>query len=403
MANLEHLATLKHGVAAWNNWREQNRNIVPDLSGAELPRAELGAIALPADAGEMQEIIGIDLSHANLENANLEGANLRHANLSMAQVSGVNLVEAQLANAYLVRAQLVGADLNKANLARAKCANAELQESRLEQSNLFLADLSAANLSRTRLRGAQLTQTELKDAILSNAELAFTDFKNLRLEGVSFADAYLHQAVFIGVDLRGAKGLELIHYHGPSYPDISTLYASGGEIPEVFLRGCGVPDTMITFAKSLVGKSIQYYSAFISYSSEDEQFARRLHNDLQKNGVRVWFAPEDLKIGETIEDSIDQAIRVYDKLILVLSQNSIGRAWVRREFSKAVAKENQHGKTVLFPIRLDNSVFDTTEQWAYDLHKRHIGDFRNWTNPLLYQNAINRLLRDLNANPSIKN
>lgn len=183
---------------------------------------------------------------------------------------------------------------------------------------------------------------------------------------------------------------------GPSTIGIDTLFLSGGNIPEVFLRGCGVPETMITFAKSLVGRPIQYYSAFISHSSDDEMFARRLHNDLQMNGVRVWFAPEDLKIGETIDDSIDAAIRVYDKLILVLSKNSIERAWVRKEFSKAIEKEKQ-GKTVLFPIRLDDSVFETTEQWAYDIRKRHIGDFNDWTNPLKYQSAVNRLLRDLNA------
>ena len=129
-------------------------------------------------------------------------------------------------------------------------------------------------------------------------------------------------------------------------------------------------------------------------------FARRLHKDLQMNGVRVWFAPEDLKIGETIEDSIYQAIRVFDKLILVLSQNSIERAWVRNEFAKAMKKELD-GKTVLFPIRVDDSVFETSEQWAYDIRKRHIGDFRNWTNPLLYQNAIDLLLRDLHADPQI--
>lgn len=70
---------------------------------------------------------------------------------------------------------------------------------------------------------------------------------------------------------------------------------------------------------------------------------------------------------------------------------------MRKEFSKAIEKEKQHGKTVLFPIRLDDSVFETSEQWAYDIRQRHIGDFRNWTNPLLYQNAINRLLKDLNA------
>jgi hypothetical protein len=68
-----------------------------------------------------------------------------------------------------------------------------------------------------------------------------------------------------------------------------------GNIPEVFRRGAGVPDEMITYSKSLVGQPFQYHSCFISYSSRDEALAQRLHADLQDNGVRCWFAPEDLK------------------------------------------------------------------------------------------------------------
>jgi uncharacterized protein YjbI with pentapeptide repeats len=41
MANNEHVPLLKQGVATWSAWREENRNIRPDLSGADLARADL--------------------------------------------------------------------------------------------------------------------------------------------------------------------------------------------------------------------------------------------------------------------------------------------------------------------------------------------------------------------------
>jgi hypothetical protein len=50
--------------------------------------------------------------------------------------------------------------------------------------------------------------------------------------------------------------------------------------------------------KSLTGAAFDFYSCFISYSSLDEPFALRIHADFQVAGVRCWFAPEDLKIGE---------------------------------------------------------------------------------------------------------
>ncbi len=300
----------------------------------------------------------------------------------------VDLSGAELPRANLEGIILFGANLRGANLAGARLAAAQISETSFVQ----------ADLSRTVFIGATFTVVNLEQANFQNASLRNTTFERVNFARTDLMGAEIGRSVFIGEDLSAAQGLSAVKHQSPSSLDFDTLYRSGGNIPEVFLRGCGVPETMITFAKSLVGKPIQYYSAFISYSSQDEHFARRLHNDLQMNGVRVWFAPEDLKIGETIQDSIDRAIHVYDKLIIVLSQNSIDRAWVRHEFARAVEKENQRGKTVLFPIRLDDAVFETTEQWAYEIRKRHIGDFRNWTNPLLYQNAMNRLLRDLNAN-----
>ena len=111
------------------------------------------------------------------------------------------------------------------------------------------------------------------------------------------------------------KGLETVRHRGQSYVDIHTLYRSKGKIPEVFLKGIGAPDTFIEYVRSLTAQPIQYYTCFISYSSKDEAFAKRLYADLQTNNVRCWFAPEDLKIGEHIERGIDEAIRLHDKLL----------------------------------------------------------------------------------------
>ena len=66
MANDEHVAWLKKGVAAWNAWRDDNSATRPDLSEANLTKADL---------------TGADLSKAELSMANLSGANLSGADL----------------------------------------------------------------------------------------------------------------------------------------------------------------------------------------------------------------------------------------------------------------------------------------------------------------------------------
>jgi hypothetical protein len=141
--------------------------------------------------------------------------------------------------------------------------------------------------------------------------------------------------------------------------------------------------------------SIQYYSCFISYSSKDQEFADRIYADLQNNGVRCWFAPHDLKIGDHLLDIPDAAIRVRDKVVLILSENSIASGWVKKEVTAAFGEEERRKTTVLFPVRIDDAVMETNEAWAAQLRHRLIGDFRHWKDYDSYKRSFERVLRDL--------
>jgi hypothetical protein len=200
------------------------------------------------------------------------------------------------------------------------------------------------------------------------------------------------------LDLSKCVGLDTVQHYGPSTVGIDTIYTSKGRIPHQFLRGAGVPDDFIEYIASLTGAALDYYSCFISYSSEDEKFSKRLYADLQTNGVRCWFAPEDFKIGQRIRPGIDEAIRIYDKLLLVLSKASVESAWVEKEVETSFERERNERKTVLFPVRLDEMVFKTDVAWAADIRRtRHIGNFTSWNNHSDYREALHRLLRDLKA------
>jgi hypothetical protein len=187
-----------------------------------------------------------------------------------------------------------------------------------------------------------------------------------------------------------------VKHDRPSIIGIDTIYRSKGQIPESFLRGAGVPEDFIVYMRALVGQPIQYYSVFISHSSKDQDFADRLHADLQAKNVRCWYASEDMKIGDRIRQRIDEAIRVYDKLLLVLSEASVGSQWVEHEVEAALEQERRRGKTMLFPVRVDETAFETDQAWAANLRRgRHIGDFTHWKEHDAYQKGFERLLRDL--------
>ena len=66
----------------------------------------------------------------------------------------------------------------------------------------------------------------------------------------------------------------------------------------------------------------------------------------------------------------------------------------------ALDEEDRRGKLVLFPIRLDDAVLDVTVGWATIVKRRPIGDFKNWKDHDAYQQAFERLLRDLKVEVS---
>ncbi len=161
-----------------------------------------------------------------------------------------------------------------------------------------------------------------------------------------------------------------------------------------------MPDELIAFAPTLLQNPIQFYSCFISYSHLDEDFVKRLHADLQDMGVRCWFAAHDLKIGDRFQDTIDRAIRLRDKLLVILSENALASEWVEDEIQAALEEERRGSerRTVLFPLRIDGAIEETELAWASRIRRtRHIGDFSRWKEHDAYQAAFERLLRDLKA------
>jgi TIR domain-containing protein/pentapeptide repeat protein len=333
---------LQQDINSWNLWREEHADDLPSLVNTDLH--------------------GMDLRRANFNNVVLCRANLSGANLSEASLIGADLTEANLSKATLNKANLSGASLYKADLSE--------------------ASLTEANLTGTNLRGTNLIGVNLDRADLSGATIEKTHIGS--------------------VDLRQVKGLTELWHPGPSHIELYTTKLPPDGSALHFLRGAGVPDEWINAYRATMMHPIQYHSIFISYSSQDETLAHRLHADLQANGVRCWFAPEDMKIGDKIRTRIEEAIHLQDYLLLILSEHSVSNTWIKHEVDEALEREKRQNREVLLPIRIDEAVMQATNNWAAHLRRsRHIGNFTRWADPEEYQRAFERLLRDLKSSKDI--
>jgi hypothetical protein len=148
---------------------------------------------------------------------------------------------------------------------------------------------------------------------------------------------------------------------------------------------------------------IEYYSCFISFTEKDDLFSEKLYNDMQKMGIRCWRWKEDAKWGKTLRKSIDEAVSIYDKLVIICSEDSLRAPAVLEEIEKALNKEDTQIKAgkdgeVLFPITIDSYIFDAWEHYLKDrILRKTIGDFKNWSSDSeKYNKSIQRLVKNLN-------
>lgn len=170
------------------------------------------------------------------------------------------------------------------------------------------------------------------------------------------------------------------------------------------LRDRGLPPRVLEYLPVLIDQAFDFYSCFISYSTLDQEFAARLYSDLQSNGVRCWFAPHDIMPGRKLHEQIDEAIRRYDRLLLILSDHSMSSEWVRTEIANAREREVRERRQVLFPISI--VPYEQVRQWrafdadtgkdsAREIREYFIPDFSQWTDRDAYQTTFERLLKGL--------
>jgi uncharacterized protein YjbI with pentapeptide repeats len=190
VANDEYVALLRRGTAIWNEWREQNPLVVPDLEGADLTRADLKLAALRGANLIAAHLDAADLSAADLREADLRGANLTRADLKLADLRGANLRAARLHAADLSAAVLRGASLHAADLTEANLYVADLtEEADLTSADLRYANLTRANLSSTKLQGASLSYTNLSDADFTDADLTHCHVYGASTWGLKLSEA----------------------------------------------------------------------------------------------------------------------------------------------------------------------------------------------------------------------
>jgi len=416
VANPEHLAKLKEGVGAWNEWRQ----LAGGYLKCELQLAPpIGTLGDAVARGEFDT----DLRTANLENANLRGAYLERSNFSMVNLAGVDLRSANLGHADLGDADFSGADVRtaefyEANLQRADFRDADLRGADFRGAHLGEVEFRGAKLRAVDFRNANLTRADLRGANLAGVDLGGANLSEARLHGVKLDEAVCFSTAFTNVDLVDTIGLETIEHLGPSSLGTDTLARAEGTLPIAFLRGCGLPDWEIEAARlyasdlsasqktdilyqvdRLLSESpIQISRLFVSYSWSDSLFVDRLGGKFDELHVRYWRDKKDATAGR-LDKVIDRAVRLNPTVLLVLSKNIENAPWIEYEVDRAVEISRELKRDVLCPIELDRSWLandSLSGQLKAQIKKYNVLDFSDWRNEESLDRQMKKLIDGLN-------
>ena len=267
----------------------------------------------------------------------------------------------------------------------------------LTWADLTGCDLREANLAGVDLMGANLQGSDLYGADMTGANLFLVRFTPASLSGANLTNALVGLTEFVRVDLSDVIGLDSIRHSSPSAVDLDTIYRSKGRIPEVFLRGCGIPEDFIVYMRSLVARPS---------TSTPVSSAIRAKTMTSPSGFMLTYRQRTSVVGSLTKmpsgvsrswGEIDTAIRHYDKLVVICSKHSLQSPPVIREIERALQKEDREHRNVLFPIRIDDYLF---EEWDHprkaDVVSKVAGDFRGWNNLATYSKAFPRFLDALN-------
>ena len=134
-------------------------------------------------------------------------------------------------------------------------------------------------------------------------------------------------------------------------------------------------------------------SVFLSHSSKDKFFARKLAESLRTYGVRVWIDEAELRIGDSLAERIGKAISKTDYFAVLLSPNSVNSAWVQKELALAMTRELAESKVSVLPIIIERCVMP-------DFLKDKL--YADFSEPDQFEDALATVLKALGVQSAVK-
>lgn len=84
------------------------------------------------------------------------------------------------------------------------------------------------------------------------------------------------------------------------------------------------------------------WDLFVSHASEDKNdIVKPLVQELESYGLKVWYDEFELKIGDSLSESIDKGIIHSKNGLLIISKSFLNKNWTDYELKSFIMKETE--------------------------------------------------------------
>lgn len=92
------------------------------------------------------------------------------------------------------------------------------------------------------------------------------------------------------------------------------------------------------------------YDIFLSYQHKDYEWVKRLVDALSEQGLSVWYDENEIKIGDSLIDRIEEGLRESAYVVSVITSDTARSNWAAAELGAILALQKP-----LIPIVTDDT------------------------------------------------
>jgi len=202
---------------------------------------------------------------------------------------------------------------------------------------------------------------------------------------------YIREFMALGDDLQNAMRKAAVVSGETSYDKgaIAPLVAWANSVAQVLDLGVRVETLVNEAVATKKARHVERENervAFLSHSSNDKGFVRKLAADLVANGVKVWIDEQRILVGDSVPEKIAQGLAESDFFLIVVSRSSVESPWVKKELNSALVHEIERRKVAVLPIKLDDVKMPDS------INDKLYADFRG-----SYEEGLKKLLHSIKA------